>query len=515
MTRRRAPRVGELGGIWIIYIRRSYKKTGSEKVVASADTSDEVQLEKCLALLPAGARYEIFVDSGGHQTGRTEKRDGWQAVISRVELGGVAGIIAYDVSRLARNARLVLNLHHALEESGADLRVVQMPNAQWSSAEGRFMLGQLALAAQFQGDYDSQRMTDMTRATFEAGGHVGNDPMGYATRRDDHGAIVRPRTLEIVEDEAEVVRRIWRELPTKSTSQIAEDLQAEGVTRRTSEPWTKDAVKDIVRRGRFYLGKVVYHRGEDERDGRHQAIIDEATWAAGRKAVDARHNKVLQPGRAKRVYLLTGVLECSCGRRLHGQTRSSRDREWRYYLCRDCGRAGIPVADADAAVLDELRRLVLPPEAVERAREELRRRLALPSRGASDERRVRLERRLDRLKTQFEWGDIEAADYRAKMQETRAELALLPEPEKIITFDAVARIVESLRLAISTAAPDQLKELIGLLVERVRVSADGTYAIELVPAARPFFAPRETLLQAPPDGLEPPTQALGRPRSIH
>lgn len=153
-----------------------------------------------------------------------------------------------------------------------------------------------------------------------------------------------------------------------------------------------------------------------------------ATWAAGRKALDARHHKVLQPGRAKRLYLLTGVLECSCGRRLHGQTRSSRNHEWRYYLCRNCGRAGISVSEADVVVLDELRRLVLPREAVERAREELRQRLAVPSRGASDERHARLERRLERLKTQFEWGDIEAAEYRAKMQETRAELALLPEP---------------------------------------------------------------------------------------
>lgn len=36
-----------------------------------------------------------------------------------------------------------------------------------------------------------------------------------------------------------------------------------------------------------------------------------------------------------------------------------------------------------------------------------------------------------------------------------------------------------------------------------------------VPAARPFFAAADSLLTAPPDGLEPPTQALGRPRSIH
>ena len=101
------------------------------------------------------------------------------------------------------------------------------------------------------------------------------------------------------------------------------------------------------------------------------------------------------------------------------------------------------------------------------------------------------------------------------MQETRAELALLPEPEKVVTFDAVAGVVASLREAIGVAAPEQLKELIGMLIERVKVTADGHYEIEPVPAARPFFAPRGTLLGAPPDGLEPPTQALGRPRSIH
>jgi DNA invertase Pin-like site-specific DNA recombinase len=124
-------------------------------VAASAETSDEVQIERCRALLPDGVGSELIVDSGGHQSGRGEKRDGWRAVIRRVEAGGVAGVVAYDVSRLARNARLILNLNHVLEHTGADLRIVQMANSNFRSAEGRFLLGQLALAAQFQGDYDS------------------------------------------------------------------------------------------------------------------------------------------------------------------------------------------------------------------------------------------------------------------------------------------------------------------------------------------------------------------------
>jgi len=287
-------------------------------------------------------------------------------------------------------------------------------------------------------------------------------------------------------------------------AKIAKALQAEGVKRRTDEPWTKDAVKDIVRRGRFYLGKVVYRRGEDERDGRHPAILDEATWARGRKAADARLRKTDQSSRVHRTYLLTGILECACGRRFHGQTRSSRGREWMYYLCRDCGRKAIPTQDADEVVLARLRCIILPPTIIEASRDELRRRLTLPSRGASDDLRARLELRLDRLKQQFEWGDIEAPEYRAKMQETQAEIALLPEPDKVVTFDAVAAVVESLRAALDSAGPEQLRELIRMLVERIRVTEDGAYEIEPVPASRPFFAAAESLLLAPPDGLEPP-----------
>ena len=44
-------------------------------------------------------------------------------------------------------------------------------------------------------------------------------------------------------------------------------------------PWTREAVKDIWRRGRFYLGYVVEKRGRDERQGRHEPILEEAQVA--------------------------------------------------------------------------------------------------------------------------------------------------------------------------------------------------------------------------------------------
>ena len=47
------------------------------------------------------------------------------------------------------------------------------------------------------------------------------------------------------------------------------------------------------------------------------------------------------------------------------------------------------------------------------------------------------------------------------MAETRDQLALLPEPEKVNTFDAVVGVVASLSQAMAAATQDQLKELMG------------------------------------------------------
>jgi hypothetical protein len=99
-------------------------------------------------------------------------------------------------------------------------------------------------------------------------------------------------------------------------------------------------------------------------------------------------------------------------------------------------------------------------------------------------------------------GDLAA--YHVKMRDTRAELALLPEPEKMITFDGVATIAMSMASALDAALPEKLKELVGLLVEKIVAMGDGTYAIEFVAAARPFFAGHPHLLMAPPDGLPGP-----------
>lgn len=519
-------------GHWLIYVRRSYKKIANEdeskpaRTRASAETSDEVQLEKCLALLPEGSTHEVFTDSGGHQSGRSDKRDGWQAVIARVQDGGVAGIVAYDISRLARNARLVLNLHHALEQTGADLRIAQMPGTDLTSAQGRFLLTILAGAAAFQADYDSQRMKDMMRATFEAGGHRGNDPLGYKTVTNERGDVVHDgiaRVLEIVPEEAAAVRRAFELMTTLPFSEAAEALNREGAPRRLPGPWTNSSVKDLWRRHEFYIGRVTTKRGLESREGRHPAILTEDEYRAAVVGVTARMRVRGRRSSSHRNYLLRGRVRCECGARMRGATQSARGDTWRYYACPvsekrtfqhdaegnlvACHARRVRAVDAEAFVLDALSSFVVPQEQMDAAARELRQRLATGQPGGSDKERSRLTKRLEALRKQHEWGEIEDDEFRKAASEVRGQLAGLPgENGKVLEFARYRRVASSLPDAIAAAhdRPDLIESLMPLLVERVEIKDRAVAKVVWTPQARPFFVAASVAAEDEPALFERP-----------
>ena len=64
------------------------------------------------------------------------------------------------------------------------------------------------------------------------------------------------------------------------------------------------------------------------------------------------------------------------------------------------------------------------------------------------------------------------------------------------------------------ASPQRLAALVKLIVDKVPVVDGKVDPLQIVRGApvRPFF--ESYLLEAPPEGIEPPTSALGRPRSV-
>jgi Recombinase zinc beta ribbon domain len=252
--------------------------------------------------------------------------------------------------------------------------------------------------------------------------------------------------------------------------------------------WTRDAVEDIRRRGRFYLGYVVEKRGRDERPGRHEPILTEAEYRRTMAAIAAR-TRVGNKPRPFRHYVLRGLVFCGCGTRMRGEAHLQRGTERRYYRCPTIGcRARRCPADlVEAEVLAAIARGILPQTVIDAARAELRRLLETPGLASAGRQRARLVTRLEQLKKQHAWGDLNDAEYLAKRDATRADLAELPDGDRIRTFDAYRTRVLELPDAIEAASPARREELSRIVVQRVVVRDRRLEAIEWTPAARPFF----------------------------
>jgi DNA invertase Pin-like site-specific DNA recombinase len=469
---------------YLIYVRRSYKEA------TAADVSDELQEAACRALLPVGAQVRVISDSGGHQSGYSAARDGYQALLAAVAAGEVRAIAVYDLSRLARNARLMLNLHHELERRQVALLVANMPGANFDGAMGRFMFGQICGAAQLQRDLDSERMVRMQRGLFEAGRHRGHDPLGYHSMRDADGRLVHPRQLVIDPAEAVIVRRVFHELTQRSLNEVADLFNREGVAH--DGPWTRDGVKDVYRRGRLYLGYVLEKRGREERPGLHEPILAEAEYRATVAAVAARTWVGNKPS-PYRHYVLRGLVLCACGTRMRGEAHVQRGTERRYYRCPTLGcRARRCPADlVEDLVMTNIAEATLPGSVIDTARSQLSRRLQIPEVAVSGRQRARLTIRLEQLRKQHGWGDITDAEYQSQRDAVRVALRDLPDDDRIRSFDAYrARILE-LPDAIAVASPARREELARIVVQNVVVWDRQVEGITWTPPARPFFEKRQ------------------------
>ena len=123
---------------------------------------------------------------------------------------------------------------------------------------------------------------------------------------------------------------------------------------------------------------------------------------------------------------------------MRGEAHLQRGTERRYYRCPTLGcRARRYPADLiEEDVLASIAEGVLPATVIDAARTELRKLLETPEVAGAGKQRARLMTRLEKLKKQHAWGDLTDAEYQAKRDATKADLAELPDGDRIRTFDA-------------------------------------------------------------------------------
>ena len=132
-------------------------------------------------------------------------------------------------------------------------------------------------------------------------------------------------------------------------------------------------------------------------------------------------------------------------------------------------------------------RFLVPPEVMDAAQEELRRRLSAEKPSAVDEQRLRLRNRLTKLAELYSWDDLTEVDYRREKREVEARLAALPDNDELALFERHRTIAASLSEAIAKASGDQLKALVAMMVERIDTAHQVVTRITWTPPALPFF----------------------------
>ena len=435
------------------------------------DRSIEDQIHLCRAHaqrqgLDVTATYFDRARSGASVYGR----DGLMEMLDAARSGSFDVILVESLDRLSRDQEDLAGIWKRLNFAGIELRAVHEGTADQVQIGVRGLLGSLYLA-----DLANKVRRGMDGVVRD-GRHAGGRAYGY---RPVPG---KPGELEIVESEAEIIRRIFSEYASGRTPrEIARDLNAEGVAAPRGSRWAASTINGNKTRhygiliNELYSGVLVWNRVRMVKDpdtGKRVsrpnppeewkrekvpalAIVEQSLFDAVQARKRDRSHEAPQRQRKAR-YLLSGLLKCGCcggglsvKDRDHGRVRIHCSRRRESGACNN--NRIFYMDEIEAAVLAGLKQHLKAPhllrefaEAYQQERE----------RATADKRRQRivLENKLGEIKRLLDrsWQDyvherlpteVIGAQMRelcARQKEIEAELAVVPEAPKVVGLHPAA-----------------------------------------------------------------------------
>ena len=292
--------------------------------------------------------YKVYSDDG--ISGATTNRPALAALLADAKGGKFGLVLVAKLDRFSRNLRDLLNLVDELCSYGVGFKSAGEPFDTTTSA-GKLMFQQLGSFAEFERNRIAERVFPGMVKGVQQGNWQGARyaPYGYHYNK----AI---KLLEVVETEAEVVRRIYAlYLEGKSTLAIGTALAKKGIRNRKGNYLGTKLIGDILKNP-IYTGKIVWNAHHYDKtkktakgykyvknppdriitaQGRHQALISDEAFA---KAQQLRAEKRIALRKARPGdYLLSGLLFCgNCNHKFVGATSISNHRTGaskKWYRC--------------------------------------------------------------------------------------------------------------------------------------------------------------------------------------
>lgn len=169
--------------------------------------------------------------------------------------GDYKAIIVYKNDRVARETKLYFTYLYMLEKKG-----IALISTQEEFDEGNEFANIYRALLQFVAEQERENIKRRT-----SGGRKQKAKMGgYAGGRAPYGYRVEHGSLVIDEEEAKVVREIFRRLDIGDTlQQVIDFLNRTGVSTRSGDsPWSRSTIQNIKNNRKTYEGYYRYSDGE-------------------------------------------------------------------------------------------------------------------------------------------------------------------------------------------------------------------------------------------------------------
>ncbi len=321
----------ELHETWILYLRKSRQDDPNE-TVEEVLVKHETQLQEYAARELGGAIPEenIYREIGSGES--IAERVEIKKVLARLEDPAIRGVLVMEPSRLSRGdlsdcAKII----DAFRFSHSLIATPYMTYNLEKKMERKFFQDELLRGNDYL-EYTKEILWRGRVAACKRGCYLGNyPPYGYKKIK-----IEKDHTLEVIEEEAEVVRMVYDLYMKEGLTplRIADRLNEIGVKPARGKKWVKDSVR-VMLRNPHYAGFVAFNQkkttpvmengtvvkkrlAQAEEDviiaeGKQPAIIERGLWEQAQELV-ARNPKVDYKRHALK-NPLSGILICrKCGK---------------------------------------------------------------------------------------------------------------------------------------------------------------------------------------------------------
>ena len=337
----------------------------------------------------------------------TANRLGWQRLMKDARAARFDVVVAEALDRISRDQEDLAGIHKRLRFRKIEIRTVQDGTAEEIHVGIKGLLRALYLK-------DLAQKTKRGQAgVIRDGRHNGGRSFGY---RPVPG---QPGRLEILPDEAAVVRRIFASYAGQYPRDIAGALNREGISAPRGGCWNASTIggsrtrQNGILQNRLYIGQTVWNRQssiKNPENGRRVSrpnppsdwmesktpelrIIDDATWNAVQHRGGATRHHASRPRR-----LLSGLLKCGkCG---SGYVVSGADKRGPYLRCSRLLESGacdnkrtVSLDAIEATVLHGIEGHLCAPDLVAEYVKEFYRAMA-DLRDTSQRRRAEISKRL-------------------------------------------------------------------------------------------------------------------------